>query len=1244
MGFRVTVNGQTNKAALQQFAAEKSAEFEKKKAEALEYAKANNIPIFIKTGDVFMELMFIDKDGQPQYYITENANSSATISTNRVNPGGGAGLNLDGSGMNVHEWDGGAVRATHQEFGNRVTQVDGATTTNFHATHVCGTIIASGVQDTAKGMASAAILNAYDWNNDESEMATAGANGALVSNHSYGYGNGWVPVNGSWVWYGDPAISTQEDYSFGFYDSQAKDWDIIAKNAPEYLIVKSAGNDRGNGPTNGTYPQDGPYDCIGNAGNAKNVLTVGAVNDIPNGYSQSSDVTMSIFSSWGPSDDGRIKPDICANGVSLYSTVDDNDTAYATFSGTSMAAPSVTGSLILLQEHYQNLNGTGNFMHAATLKALVIHTADEAGPNPGPDYMFGWGLMNTESAAAKITEDQSINVIDELTLNDGGSYMRTVSALGGQPLVVTIVWTDIEGTPVAASLDPPDPMIVNELDLRITQASNTYYPWSCDRLNNTYPATNNTENNVDNVEMVHIDNPVTNTNYTIMVDHDGSLSGGSQAFSIIFSGAGTPLPPATDGDLTHYEYWFDNNTLQKTIIGINPEQTLNLNTVISAQSLPHGLHIFHIRFKDFDQQYSETLSHYFYHDANVSDTNNKITDYEYWFDNLLNSRVLNSVTPSETVILNETINFDSISRGLHTFHIRFKDYNENWSATLSKLIYKIPNTLDSNNKITEYEYWFDEQYSSKTLSNITPTTTLILDETINFDSISRGLHTFHIRFKDINESWSAILNKVFYKNTNVSSGTNQIVSYRYWFNNNESSLQFVNLGNPVNTLDQILNIEIPDSLDFGTHQITMQFKDTSGFWSIPITDDFIYSPTIQEIALMGGWNIMSFYVTPDSINMMNIVQPLIDSSNFVKVINETGGFIQEIPSIGWMNTIGNMVNTEGYYIKLFANDTLSLTGTIVSLPCEIPLQAGWNIMGYPLQTSQDAMTAIQSLIDSSHLVKVIDGAGGFIQNIPGIGWMNTIGNFDAGEGYYLKVNANDTLVLNETFLKAPHEYSFIYEGENYNRISNGNPFLPMHIIANFEDYVVLAEGDELGVFINEICIGSAYVNDPLSPVVVFLTTDDPTTETIDGGKEGDIMTFKLTHLGKEYELQCQNQNKGDLLYSPLGTMVLTFTINSLNTSENIENNFYVSEIIPNPMAHKAKIYVNIPEYGNLKVDLLDIRGIVVKQLYESEVYAQKLEIQIERNDLEQAMYFVLVHFNNHRRLEKAIRKVIVNGR
>lgn len=499
------------------------------KQKAIEYAHANNIPIRIENDTVVMELMYIDENGNPQYNMTTNAVAAATSSTNQVYTGGAAGLALDGSGISVCEWDGGSVRSTHQEFGGRVTNMDAAAA-HYHSTHVAGTIMAAGVNPLAKGMAFAASLKSYDWYEDNAEMAAEASNGNLLSNHSYSWIRGWY----GGVWYGDSTISSSEDYRFGFYDYSARDWDEIALNAPYYLIIKSSGNDR-NDSGDGSYPPDGPWDCIPQRGIAKNVLTIGAVNDIASGYSNPTQVVLTSFSSCGPVDDGRIKPDMVANGVGLYSTYSNADDSYASLSGTSMSAPATTGSLALLAEHYENVVGSGARMRSATLKALVLHTADEAGDFDGPDYKYGWGLLNTQSAAAKITEDQTTDVISELILTNGETFTREITTTGTSPIRVTIAWTDPPGTPPAPSLDPPDAMLVNDLDLRITESTNTYYPWKLDKDNPEDAATHVGENDVDNVEMVDIASPLTATTYTITVDHDGTLNS-PQAFSMIISG------------------------------------------------------------------------------------------------------------------------------------------------------------------------------------------------------------------------------------------------------------------------------------------------------------------------------------------------------------------------------------------------------------------------------------------------------------------------------------------------------------------------------------------------------------------------------------------------------------------------------------------------------------------------------------------------------------------------------------
>lgn len=543
---------ETNVEALRAFARQKQQEWQQLRQAAEAFARANGIPIRQEFPDgTVIEIQKL-VDGILYVYITHNANAAITTRTDRLWPGGSLALSLTGSGYSkLGEWDGGAVLTTHQELSGRVTQVDGATSLSNHATHVAGTMIATGVAAQAKGMAYEANLRAFDWNNDQAEMANEAAAGLEISNHSYGYITGWYFDGLNYHWYGDVTVDQNESYYFGFYDATARDWDQIAYDAPYYLIVKSAGNDRddtapaagtahthnGSGSYTDTHYDDGwdngGFDVLRSASVSKNVLTVGAVGDMKE-YADATSVQMSSFSAWGPTDDGRIKPDITANGIDLYSPIASSNTAYDTYSGTSMASPNVSGTLALLQQHYKNTH-SGTAMRSATLKALVIHTADEAGDYPGPDYSFGWGLLNARRAALVISEDGYQNVIDEQVLNNGASYSRTINATGNEPLKITIVWTDPPGTPPAAALDPPDTMLVNDLDLRVVRNTSTYYPWKLDRNNPTAAATNNSENDIDNVEQVYIENPAAGS-YTIIVDHDGTLTNGSQAFSIIISG------------------------------------------------------------------------------------------------------------------------------------------------------------------------------------------------------------------------------------------------------------------------------------------------------------------------------------------------------------------------------------------------------------------------------------------------------------------------------------------------------------------------------------------------------------------------------------------------------------------------------------------------------------------------------------------------------------------------------------
>lgn len=152
----------------------------------------------------------------------------------------GASLSLKGK---VAMWDEGIAYAAHQEFGGKsILTIDGSTTVADHATHVAGTMIAKGVNPRARGMVfGLTSLYSNDFNNDQAEMA-AMADGLLISNHSYGYEAGWNCNTSErrWEWEGLPGDTV--DYKFGFYSVDAQTYDKIAFNAPQYLIIQSAGN------------------------------------------------------------------------------------------------------------------------------------------------------------------------------------------------------------------------------------------------------------------------------------------------------------------------------------------------------------------------------------------------------------------------------------------------------------------------------------------------------------------------------------------------------------------------------------------------------------------------------------------------------------------------------------------------------------------------------------------------------------------------------------------------------------------------------------------------------------------------------------------------------------------------------------------------------------------------------------------------------------------------------------------
>lgn len=503
----------------------------------------------------------------PIIYEPANLGAAQSVNNDQLWSGGIAGLSLSGAGQIIGYWDQNQPLLTHQEYSGRTTFKDSEIGFyNAHATQMVGTMIATGIEANAQGMANMAKVNTYNWNDDIAEMAMEAASGLTLSSHPYIEIAGWTSNTSicdanneypdfDWMWFSLESENTTKAYQFGHYDAQAQKWDSVSYLAPNYLVVKAAGNQRSEGPSiqpikhwkydsNFNCLQDSTtvheldggstgFESINAASVGKNILVVGAVESNSGNFDDLSSIAPISSSGFGPTDDGRIKPDIVAP-TNLYTSSSSSNTAYETGNGTSAATAVIAGSIALLREHYQNLNP--DTLSSASIRALLAQTADDVG-NIGPDYKTGWGLLNTERAARFISSnnsDASKTILKDTVLTNGSPIHFDFEHTSNRPLIITIAWTDPPGTPPSNVNDPSDTLLVNDLDLTVSDPNTvTYYPWKLDPSNPPNAATNG-DNEVDNIEQVLISDTKTGT-YSITISHKRTLQSGSQRISILVS-------------------------------------------------------------------------------------------------------------------------------------------------------------------------------------------------------------------------------------------------------------------------------------------------------------------------------------------------------------------------------------------------------------------------------------------------------------------------------------------------------------------------------------------------------------------------------------------------------------------------------------------------------------------------------------------------------------------------------------
>jgi subtilisin family serine protease len=437
---------------------------------------------------------------------------------------------IDGEGVTVSVVDSG-VDAIHPDLAGRVVSASDRSVsptgepvdTLGHGTHVAGIVAGDGA-----GVAGTPLEGQKDdagrlWGLGVAPEAKVVDQNALSTTASFALcgtqfwpppPSGWEPITSEALefeavgwnasWHTCEGTGTGYTLSTSVLDGLVRDGDTQEPGAQPFSLVFSAGNSGTGTGSRLTVPHEG-----------KNMITVASSDNVRGGGSPNN---ISSFSSRGFAVDGRVKPDVAAPGGSIVSTrslpasavcnqapTPASQVLYATCSGTSMAAPHVTGALALVTQWWRK--ATDSDPSPAFAKAVLINSATDMGPANIPNRDEGWGRVNLGAA---FTEDPRVLVDQAVVLTDldQATSWTVTPADPTKPLRATVVWTDPAGVAGA------ERALVNDLDLEVVAPDGTTYVGN--NFQGGRSVAGGTPNRIDNVENVFIDAAGAGT-YTINV-------------------------------------------------------------------------------------------------------------------------------------------------------------------------------------------------------------------------------------------------------------------------------------------------------------------------------------------------------------------------------------------------------------------------------------------------------------------------------------------------------------------------------------------------------------------------------------------------------------------------------------------------------------------------------------------------------------------------------------------------------
>ena len=385
-----------------------------------------------------------------------------------------------------------------------------------------------------------------------------------------------------------------------------------------------------------------------------------------------------------------------------------------------------------------------------------------------------------------------------------------------------------------------------------------------------------------------------------------------------------------------------------------------------------------------------------------------------------------------------------------------------------------------------------------------------------------------------------------------------------------------------------LTVEAGETVTYGLIHYDVNGNPSDTSWTtIQLQDDKDY------IALKAGWNLISTNVTPDENNISAIMSSL-TPGNLIFITGFNNGVSVFDPNgLPFLNTLNQFEDGYGYWVKVNQDDTLIVSGELISHDFIPDFNAGWNLVGYTQGYTQSIETYFDFLLFDDNLIYATSfNQGVSVYDPNGLPFLNTLTTVDDNFGYWVKLNS-------------------AYGGSNSMRLSSdGQSYSPNFMLVNGTSNLTSQKGEFIEVLnSNDEVVAKLEILHEGYVMTSALYGDDKLTVDVDGLQQGELLRFKYKNSVIDNGLVFN----GDM------------ELRKLNLEFNLTDGVMM---YPNPTRGLSNIEFSLVESSDVIVEICDVSGRVISSSLTSYDSEGSYSLELDLQSFDSGAYFVKLIVNN----------------